>query len=194
MTEDGKPVLFNNEEKDFVRKDVSSQISLSGAILQAEVYDMDTDGYDDIVTLDDSGEIHIFYASGTAKNPIFTKKYIGDGYAISLSDAIINQGGAIYFDGLTQIDPDSAQAMLRQSEEYLRLVEQEVERTGTQPDIPAPQFIDESLVGSFLYISLPYIPTDYDTVEPQKELLESFDTQIQEINNPYTSEQLESLL
>lgn len=92
MTEEGKPALFNNEEKDFVRKDLSSQISLSGAILQAEVYDMDDDGYDDVVTLDDAGEIHIFYASGTAKNPTFTKKYVGDGYAINLSDAIINQG------------------------------------------------------------------------------------------------------
>jgi hypothetical protein len=34
---------------------------LSGAIIQAEVFDMDNDGKDDIITLDDVGEIYIFY-------------------------------------------------------------------------------------------------------------------------------------
>jgi plasmid replication initiation protein len=61
VTADGKPVLFNNVEKDFVRQDLSAQMSLSGSIIQAEVFDMDSDGRDDITTLDDAGEIHIFY-------------------------------------------------------------------------------------------------------------------------------------
>jgi len=36
-------------------------MNLSGSIIQAEVFDMDNDGKDDITTLDDAGEIHIFY-------------------------------------------------------------------------------------------------------------------------------------
>jgi len=46
--------LFNNVEKDFVRIDLSEMTSLSGSIIQAEVFDMDADGKDDIVTLDDA--------------------------------------------------------------------------------------------------------------------------------------------
>jgi hypothetical protein len=37
---------------------------------------MDSDGKDDIITLDDAGEIHIFYGNGTADTPEFTKKFI----------------------------------------------------------------------------------------------------------------------
>jgi len=40
---------------------LSDNFTLSGAIIQAEVFDMDDDGKTDIVTLDDSGLIHIFY-------------------------------------------------------------------------------------------------------------------------------------
>lgn len=84
-------MLFNNVEKDFTRQDLSFAFSLSGSIIQAEAYDMDNDGKDDIVTLDDRGEIHIFYGSGTENTPSFTKKFIGDGYAIRLADTVINQ-------------------------------------------------------------------------------------------------------
>jgi len=30
------------------------------------------------------------------------------------------------------------------------------------PNIPAPELIDDSLVTSFLYVGLPYVPTDYE--------------------------------
>ena len=181
MTETGNPVLFNNVEKDFIRSDLSQQMSLSGSIIQAEAFDMDADGKDDIVTLDDAGEIHIFYGSGASRTPTFDKKFIGDGYAITLSDEIINQGGAVYFDGLTQISPDVAQAMLLESQEYVQLVQDQIEsgEEDAGENIPAPEFIDESLVGSFLYVSLPYIPTDYDVeTDPQELLLDGFETQV----------------
>lgn len=54
---------------------------------------MDADGRDDIVTLDDAGQIHIFYGNGPSLNPSFTKKFIGDGYAIELSEIATNHGG-----------------------------------------------------------------------------------------------------
>jgi uncharacterized repeat protein (TIGR01451 family) len=193
VTEKGKPTLFNNVEKDFIRRDLSALFSLSGSVIQAEAYDMDADGKDDIVTLDDAGEIHIFYGSGTSLNPSFTKKFIGDGYSIRLSDESINQGWAVYFDGLTQIRPDVARAMLLESQEYVRLVQEQIaswdEDAGE--NIPSPEFIDDSLVGSFLYVSLPYIPTNYEDDEsPQDTLLESFETQVNSISG---SSQTESM-
>jgi hypothetical protein len=54
VTERGQPALYNNHEKDFYRYDLGDQMSLSGAIIQAETFDMDDDGKDDIVTLDDA--------------------------------------------------------------------------------------------------------------------------------------------
>lgn len=40
---------------------MAPQFELGGRIIQSKVYDMDADGKDDVITLDDSGEIHIFY-------------------------------------------------------------------------------------------------------------------------------------
>lgn len=53
---------------------------------------MDHDEKDDIVTLDSAGEIHIFYGGGTPQNPRFTKRYVGDGYGVELSDTPVKQG------------------------------------------------------------------------------------------------------
>lgn len=61
MSEDGEPALFNNDIKNFTRTSLVDQLTLSGTIIQAEVFDMDADGKDDITTLDDAGQIHIFY-------------------------------------------------------------------------------------------------------------------------------------
>jgi hypothetical protein len=50
-----------NEEKKFTRFDLDDQFALNGKITQAEVFDMDANGQSDIVTLDESGQINIFY-------------------------------------------------------------------------------------------------------------------------------------
>lgn len=138
-------------------------MSLSGSIIQAEAYDMDKDGKDDIVTLDDAGQIHVFYGSGTQKNPTFQKKYIGDGYAISLSDEAISHGGAVYFDGLTQIDEERALDILRNSQDYLDAVGEEILSGGPDAgeNMPENTTIDESFVERYLYVSLPYLPTNF---------------------------------
>ncbi|GEM_PF-4544184 len=53
---------------------------------------MDNDGTDDIISLDDAGQIHILYGGGTPENPVFTKLKVGDGYGIKLSDTILSRG------------------------------------------------------------------------------------------------------
>ncbi len=155
VTENGKPALFNNVQKDFARFDISESISLSWAIIQAETFDMDADGRDDIVTLDDAGQIHIFYGNGPSLNPSFTKKFIGDGYAIELSEIATNHGGWVYFDGLVQLSDDRATQILTNSQQYLQEI---ADAQAAGVDEPTPEFIDQSLVESFLYLSLPYTP------------------------------------
>lgn len=83
--------------------------------------------------------------------------------------------------------------MLEQSEEYLALIEAELAAGGQDAgeNIPDPQFIDENLVGNYLYVSLPYIPTDYDAeTDPQEVLLESFETQLENIGGSQDAETL----
>jgi hypothetical protein len=59
----GEPELLNNINKKFERVSLAGQFGLGGIIVRAEVFDMDRDGKDDIITLDDSGVIAIFYGA-----------------------------------------------------------------------------------------------------------------------------------
>jgi uncharacterized repeat protein (TIGR01451 family) len=167
VTEKGEAALYNNHEKDFYRYDIASQMSLSGAIIQAEAFDMDSDGKDDIVTLDDAWEIHIFYGAWDAENPEFTKKFIWDGYAIELSNTAISHGWWIYYDWLIQLTDERAAEILTNSEEYLTQLN---EALADWEEWENPEFIDESLVESFLYMSLPYAPTNYEDSRTNEEI------------------------
>lgn len=83
--------MLNNVEKDFVRYSLKNNFNLDGKIIQVRAFDMDNDGEDDLVTLDDAGQIHIFYGGGSPKNPQFTKLLVGNGYGIELSQAVRNE-------------------------------------------------------------------------------------------------------
>lgn len=59
-TQNGQLVLLDNEQGKFTRKDFTildstgKNTTLRGKIQQLEIFDMDHDGQDDIVTVDDS--------------------------------------------------------------------------------------------------------------------------------------------
>jgi len=99
-----KPFLLNNYKKDFSRYSLWELLQLNGRILRTEVFDMDNNNIDDIVTLDDSGQINIFYGWGSALKPTFTKLLISDEYGIKLSSGDRNEKALLYFDGLYQLD------------------------------------------------------------------------------------------
>lgn len=88
---------------------------------------MDSDGKDDIITLDDAGELHIFYGNGETETPEFTKKFIGDGYAIELSSTATSHGGGVFYDGLIQLSDDRAADILINSQEYLEDLNEAIE-------------------------------------------------------------------
>lgn len=70
---------------------------------------MDHDGYTDIVTVDDAGELNILYGGSRLRNGvsehIFTKHLVDNGLGIQVSPNVRNDGGAFYYDGLPQISP-----------------------------------------------------------------------------------------
>ena len=83
-----------------------SLVSLRGAITQLAVFDMDQDGIDDVVVLDDSGDLSILYGSigrineVSTNEVIFQRKIVDQGLGVALSSAPRTDGGALYFDGL----------------------------------------------------------------------------------------------
>ena len=63
---------------------------------------MDNDGRDDLVTLDDSGDLNILYGSSRQVNEVqvnhvFIKKRIESGFGIELSSEVRNDGGAFSY-------------------------------------------------------------------------------------------------
>ncbi|MDD2870584.1 MAG: VCBS repeat-containing protein [Candidatus Gracilibacteria bacterium] len=117
VSDDGKPYLLNNVNKNFERISLSSDFGLSGKIVRAEKYDMDNDGIDDIVTLDDFGEVNIFYGGSIAEKPKFTKLKVTNEQGITLDSGVRNDGGLVYFDGLYQ--PSQVQNQNSKMDSYL---------------------------------------------------------------------------
>ena len=96
-----KPFILNNNNKDFIRIDLSEKFDLKWKIIKAKTFDMDSDRITDIITLDETWEVNIFYWKKTGLN--FDKKTIYSGYGIKLNDKIRTDFWAVYFDWLTQL-------------------------------------------------------------------------------------------
>lgn len=160
VSQDGEPVIFNNHIKDFRRISLSEQFSLSGSIIQAEVFDMDNDLRSDIVTLDDAGQIHILYGWGDPQNPRFESLSVGDWYGIELSEATISRWGALYFDGLPQIDNSGDLSSLASENTAFADAINSANSNGV--GVPAPEFFPEHLADRLLFIDLPYTPVWFD--------------------------------
>jgi len=65
---------------------------------------MDNDGIDDIVTLDDSWAINIFYWIVWSSNPTFTKLTLSEDYWVKLTSEIRKDSWFLYFNWLYQVD------------------------------------------------------------------------------------------
>lgn len=98
-----KPFLLNNYLKDFSRISLIEQFDLVWNIIISKKFDMNNDGKDDVVTLDDNWSINIFYWWWTSKKPKFTKNKIGDDFWVNISADIRNDNGLVYFDWLYQL-------------------------------------------------------------------------------------------
>ncbi|PID86452.1 hypothetical protein CSB08_00530 [Candidatus Gracilibacteria bacterium] len=150
----GRPFLLKNEKKDFIRKDLKNVFNLSGSIVQSRSFDMNNDNIDDIITLDDAGEINIFYGN-TSYN--FSKNTIGSSYGIKLTNAIRNDLAYIYFDGLTQLD---------------------------QSGIPSKDIeINENKIDNIIFLDIPY-KTASGTIETKKEKQDNLLNLIPNLNSP----------
>lgn len=157
VDKNGDPFLLNNVEKDFVRYSLKNNFNLDGKIIQVRAFDMDNDGEDDLVTLDDAGQIHIFYGGGSPKNPQFTKLLVGNGYGIELSQAVRNEWWLVYFDGLYQL-PDlwNNADLLASNEEFLRNIQQNMDNVDEEYEF----LYNAWFVDNIIFERIPY---DFDS-------------------------------
>lgn len=111
VDKDGKLIVLDNAKGKFARMtprifdEAGKEATIKGSIMQLETFDMDKDGFDDIVTTDDSGELCILYGGSDGSGTRFTKKVLATDLGLRLTTQSMTEGGAMYWDGLPQIKP-----------------------------------------------------------------------------------------
>lgn len=109
VTKRGELVILDNVEGKFVRKSAvvldasDNPTHVRGKIVQLEAYDMDSDGKTDLVISDDSGELNVLYGKVLDGKTVFTKKVLDSDLGLRLAMADRKDGGAVYFNGLKQL-------------------------------------------------------------------------------------------
>lgn len=108
------PVILNEA--------ANQEVFMAWQIEQLEVFDMNKDWLDDIITVDDSWDLSILYwAPSDSKYPgklIFHKKIIDSTLWLKLKSTPVKTWGAIYYDSLPQIpDMTSQSQYILQSQE-----------------------------------------------------------------------------
>ncbi len=87
----GKLIVLDNTKGRFVRTsprifDESGAVTtIKGSIMQLETFDMDQDGFDDIIISDDSGELSILYGARDESGTKFTKKILATDLGLKLT-------------------------------------------------------------------------------------------------------------
>jgi len=95
VANDWKWYLLNNNKKDFTRLSLNLG---SSKISKTQVFDMDNDNKDDIIVLDDSWDISIFYGWWNSEKLVFTQKKIYSWSWIKLSNETKNDMWALYYE------------------------------------------------------------------------------------------------
>ncbi len=156
--DDWQPYMLNNISKDFSRLSLYNKFRLDWSIIRAEVFDMDNDGIDDIITLDDAWEINIFYWSWPSANPNFTKLTVSDDYWIKISSDERSDSAYVYFDWLYQLDSwlDNTDR-ISENEAYLNDL---VNQINSQSETDMQEKIDYDLINSIIYEQIAYNKPD----------------------------------
>lgn len=123
VDKNGKLFVLENTEGRFDRVDPEfydasgERAEIRGAVTSLHVYDMDRDGRDDVVTVDDSGELSILYGR---EDGSFEKLVVSHDFAVKLTGQVLSSGGAVYYDGLHQLPPSYDPASLQQEAAEVR--------------------------------------------------------------------------
>jgi hypothetical protein len=80
---------------------------------------------------------------------------------------------------MTQIDPDNRDQLFDVSESYLNEMNTAI-ANADENAIPNPEFINDGLIESLVYVEVPYVPTNFTMLEiNQNSVSESFVNQVE---------------
>lgn len=118
---------FSRQRSVILNEAWNQEVFIDWQIEQLEVFDMDKDGKDDIVTVDDSWDLSILYWTfANNKYPwklVFNKKVIDTSLWLKLKTDSVKTGWAIYYDSLPQLPDFTTQSQyLLQSQELQNTV------------------------------------------------------------------------
>ena len=180
VNKDWKPFLFNNLKKDFERVSLSEQFKLSSRIVRAVSFDMDNDSKTDLVTLDESGQINVFYWWWTPEKPVFTKLLVSKDHGLKLSSDPRNDWAAIYYDWLPQLKElwDNSD-LLASNEKFLSKLE--------NGDVARDDIEDSSIIDKLIFTKLPYNPDNITLSQTEDEKKEDVIWAIDIPSSPETS-------
>jgi len=129
VNKNGQLWLLNNIKWKFSRQQWvilneanNQEVFIDWQIEQLEVFDMNKDWIDDIVTVDDSWDLSILYwTTGDSRFPgklVFQKKIVDNSLWIKLKSTPVKTWGAIYYDSFPQLPDFTSQSQyLLQSQE-----------------------------------------------------------------------------
>ncbi len=187
------PFLLNNDKKDFTRISLEKDFWLAWKIVWAKTFDMDNDGKTDVVTLDDSWQINIFYSSSTSTAPKFTKLSVWSWYNVSINPSPRIDWAFVYFDSLPQISLDKTnEDNLKKAIEYRAKLEQALaDKKEVTPDI-----FDESFVDNLIFVQIPYSinPASEITKEELVNSIKNYDSPELAWTTQKSKEELQKLL
>jgi len=145
-------VIFSNQQKDFLR--IRTNISVDGAIVKFLVQDMDEDGKDDIIILDEGGKLYVFY--GTEKRGQFTKKILDEGLMVELNSEEKREWWAVYYDGLYQITYDDVLKNIADSQALLNAQKQNM--GAKNGNTTGNNEVNEAIIDKMIFVPLAYTP------------------------------------
>ncbi len=117
-----KLILLQNNDWKFIRFDIHDKVWLVWKIQQLEVFDMDRDWKDDIITVDDSSELNILYWAWQKNIIYFERKLVDNTLWLKINEKSIDSWWAIFFDWLEQLGQPS-ELQKKYYEESLKLFE-----------------------------------------------------------------------
>ncbi|MBP9779728.1 hypothetical protein KBD33_03855 [Candidatus Gracilibacteria bacterium] len=149
----GSLVLIENTERKMTRINMklSGVASMPSGITDFKIFNMDNKEGDDIVYMNESGELGILYYNNSTND--FTKKIVDSTLGVTLPGLLSSKGGAIYFDGLPQIPPEefgvtpegstSLDDTVLQSEVYHQFTQSSLDTTEYKPTEEIDSYEDE---------------------------------------------------
>ena len=147
-----KPILLANIWKKLYRYDLKKEIVLKWTLSQIVAKDLDLDWKSDLVTLDDSWEINVFY--WTSENWKFDKKFISWWHWIKLSTQTRIDNGLVYYDWLFQLPWSGSNEYLTTSDELYKNIQKNLQAsnwTSTKVDS-----LNESFINNIIFKQISY--------------------------------------